>query len=346
MTDGAQRMTGNMIRAAALLALAVVVAVIMTVELREPRENPVARAAQEPIVLLVEEKDATIQYNEPDGPPPARFTKPQEYMFPGERINWQYRGIDSDEPATLGALVDELKPKVVVLLNESFLLALESRRFPCSFVVPSALPKSSIERLYAEHRKRNEIAFISWYSVAHPKLIDHLAAIRAPRPLHRILAFFDSELVAAGVDGLFVETARRRHVDVVVRTYERFSDFERELRATVPEVNPDALFIPVTHAMVGRFEDAARLVAATGLPAAYSRRDQVREGGLIATDPPPSEIYDQIARYVFFVLHGVEASRLIVAEPSRLETTINLDAASAIGIELPYELLMEAAEIR
>jgi putative ABC transport system substrate-binding protein len=83
--------------------------------------------------------------------------------------------------------------------------------------------------------------------------------------------------------------------------------------------------------------------AATRLPAIHSWPEIAEEGGLIAYGPRLTTIYRQVARQVVKVLHRVEPPDIPVEQPTNFELIVNLQAAKAIGLNLP-PLLVERAD--
>jgi ABC-type uncharacterized transport system substrate-binding protein len=78
------------------------------------------------------------------------------------------------------------------------------------------------------------------------------------------------------------------------------------------------------------------------LPSAHDSRPFAEAGGLIAYGPVPAEIAAQSARHVDRVLRGARPAELPVELPSRIELTINLATAGALGLTVPQSLLLRA----
>lgn len=84
----------------------------------------------------------------------------------------------------------------------------------------------------------------------------------------------------------------------------------------------------------------------TRLPAIYEWPDQVRDGGLMSYGPPSLDaMWRRIAAYVDRIFRGARAGDLPIELPARLELTINLQAARAIGFTVPPVLLARATEV-
>jgi putative tryptophan/tyrosine transport system substrate-binding protein len=84
---------------------------------------------------------------------------------------------------------------------------------------------------------------------------------------------------------------------------------------------------------------------ATRLPAIYQWPDMAEDGGLIGYGPRLTTIYRQIARQVVKALHGIKPAELPVEQPTTFELVINLQAAKAIGHEVPPSLVARADKV-
>jgi putative ABC transport system substrate-binding protein len=87
------------------------------------------------------------------------------------------------------------------------------------------------------------------------------------------------------------------------------------------------------------------LVAASRLPAIYSGREFVTDGGLISYGINLRENFRRAAAFVDKILKGAKPADLPVEFPTKLELVINLKAAKALGLTIPPTLLVRADEV-
>jgi len=128
-----------------------------------------------------------------------------------------------------------------------------------------------------------------------------------------------------------VNVAAERDIDAA------FDDLVRA-RSAALLILPDTLFIDLR----GRL---AAIAAARKLPAIYSNRLYVEDGGLMCYGSSPTDAFREAGIYVGRILRGEKPSDLPVVQSVKFELVINLKTAKALGLDLPPTLLALADEV-
>ena len=87
------------------------------------------------------------------------------------------------------------------------------------------------------------------------------------------------------------------------------------------------------------------LAAVSKLPAMYSNRDFVFDGGLMSYAADPIALFQRAATYVDKILKGAKPGDLPVEQPTAFELVINLKTAKALGLTIPPSLLARADQV-
>ena len=96
------------------------------------------------------------------------------------------------------------------------------------------------------------------------------------------------------------------------------------------------------------FGERKRIVALAGkyrLPAIYSQKEYVDEGGLMSYVADYDDLYRRAAVYVDKILKGAKPADLPVQQATKFEFIINLKAAKQIGLTIPVDLLQRANQV-
>jgi putative tryptophan/tyrosine transport system substrate-binding protein len=86
-------------------------------------------------------------------------------------------------------------------------------------------------------------------------------------------------------------------------------------------------------------------VLAKHLPAIYQWPEVVEDGGLLAYGPRITQMYRQMARQLFKLMHGAKPSDIPVEQPTVFVLATNLKTAHAMGLDLPTSFLARADEV-
>ncbi len=89
----------------------------------------------------------------------------------------------------------------------------------------------------------------------------------------------------------------------------------------------------------------ADLAAKRRLPTMFGIRDFVEAGGLMAYGTNIRENFRRAATFVDKILKGAKPADLPVEQPTRFELVINLKTAKALGLTIPWSLLLRADQV-
>jgi putative tryptophan/tyrosine transport system substrate-binding protein len=151
-------------------------------------------------------------------------------------------------------------------------------------------------------------------------------------------AYYDQflpQLEADGTQHAVVVTAAR------IRT-------EAEIDAAVASIaarRSGGLIVPPdAYTLVNR-DLIVKSAAQHRVPAVYSYRQLVKEGGLMSYGPETADIFRRSAAYVDRVLKGANPGELPAQAPARYEFAVNVKTATALGLTLQPTLLALADEV-
>jgi ABC-type uncharacterized transport system substrate-binding protein len=81
------------------------------------------------------------------------------------------------------------------------------------------------------------------------------------------------------------------------------------------------------------------------MPALYSRREQVEDGGLVSYGQNYPEMHHRAATYIDKILRGTKPADLPVERLSKFELVFNLKTAKQIGLTIPPNVLARADKV-
>jgi putative ABC transport system substrate-binding protein len=132
-------------------------------------------------------------------------------------------------------------------------------------------------------------------------------------------------------------------LQIVVQNASNDPDLEIAF-ATFVQKRTEALVVASDPYFYGRREQLAALAARHRLPAIYSDREYVADGGLMSYGASIADAYRQAGVFTGRILQGDKPSELPVQQAVKIELVVNLPAAKALGVEMPLSLLLRINE--
>jgi putative tryptophan/tyrosine transport system substrate-binding protein len=115
--------------------------------------------------------------------------------------------------------------------------------------------------------------------------------------------------------------------------------------AKIAQLRADALMVHVDALFLARRDKLAALAAHHRLPAIYPQREFAAAGGLISYGANSPDVYRQAGIYVGRILKGAKPADLPVLQPTKFELVVNVKAANALGLVVPWFLQQRADEV-
>ena len=111
------------------------------------------------------------------------------------------------------------------------------------------------------------------------------------------------------------------------------------------QTRPDALQVINDATILDLRERIMALASAHRLPTVTSFPEFTDAGAIAGYGPPRLDLYRRSAYYVRKILDGAKPADLPVEQPTRIELSVNLKTAKALGITVPDSLLVRADRV-
>jgi putative ABC transport system substrate-binding protein len=115
--------------------------------------------------------------------------------------------------------------------------------------------------------------------------------------------------------------------------------------ATLTKDRPDAFLVPADTFLASQRGRIAQFAIENKLPSAYTFREYIEAGGLLAYTPNYKDLFRRAASYVDKILKGAKPGELPIQQPRGFHLFINLKTARALGLTVPRRLIAGADEV-
>ena len=173
-----------------------------------------------------------------------------------------------------------------------------------------------------------------------------LGLLREFLPGSKAVAVLFNPATPAGQDAVREVHTAAGTLGLQVRVVNASTSGEIDLAfATLARERPDALLVINDPLFISRNTQIVLLAARHTIPAMLTQREYAEVGGLMSYGSDLADVYRQIGIYAGRVLKGTKPAELPVMQSSKFEFVINLQAARALGLEIPPTLLARADEV-
>src|SRR5215831_9977266 len=111
---------------------------------------------------------------------------------------------------------------------------------------------------------------------------------------------------------------------------------------TLTKDRPDAFLVPADTFLASQRGRIAQFAIENKLPSAYTFREYIEAGGLLAYTPNYNDLFRRAASYVDKILKGANPGELPIERRNTFQLFINLKTARALGLTVPRTLLAVA----
>jgi putative ABC transport system substrate-binding protein len=262
----------------------------------------------------------------------------------GRNLDIDHRYGDVEKLKPLAQELIALKPDILVADSPSPTIAFNSVA-PTMPIVCLALTDAGIPGLFASYAGPggNVTGMAQSAEGITGKLVDvavevipgarRIGFLSNPRGASMRL-FAQSIDVAARARGMAVLTEEAAAGVELASVFARFGTQEAQ-----------AVIVPVNGLFFSQGMQIAQLALAARLPTVGAERRYIEAGVLASYGIDQRESYRRGASYVDRILKGAKPGDLPIEFPTRIELTINLKTAKALGLEIPPTLLARADEV-
>jgi putative tryptophan/tyrosine transport system substrate-binding protein len=143
---------------------------------------------------------------------------------------------------------------------------------------------------------------------------------------------------------VFKAAAPSLGMEAIEAPIKKTSEIEPVIAEQARDKNAGLFLMPDTFLLVHRAQ-VTSLAARYALPAVYPYSDYTKVGGLVSYGFDLLDNYRRAAIYADRILRGTKPSELPIQLPIKVQLTINLRTAKALGLKIPPALLVRADKI-
>jgi putative ABC transport system substrate-binding protein len=260
------------------------------------------------------------------------------------RIDFRWGGADAGRIRAHAKELVDLNPDVILVITALALQPLlqETRSIPIVFTQIADPVGAGLVASLARPGGNITGFTVAEYSMSG-KLLEVLKEV-APQVTRVAVILHPDQIPQAGMLRVIEAAAPSFRVQVMAGGARDVAELERAIDQFAREPNAGLIVLP-NPVTLGNRKLIIAMAARHRLPAAYTYRYLVAEGGLISYGIDLSDQYRQAASYVDRILRGEKPADLPVQQPTKFERAVNLKTAKALGLDAPATLLGRADEV-
>lgn len=296
------------------------IGVLMNVQAEHPEGQPAITAFQQSLQQLGWSNDRNIRID----------------------VRWGENDVDRDRKYATELVA--LTPGVILAAGTIGVTALQrvTRTVPIVFVrVADPIGAGIVDTL--ARPGSNVTGFMNYEYSLSGKWLEVLKQIE-PRLTHAAVIRDAANPAGIAQFGAIRTTASSLGVDVSPIDFRDAGDMEHAIANFARSPNGGLIVTPAAGSSA-HIPLIVALVARYKIPAVYSERFIVANGGLISYGPEGINQFRRAADYVDRILKGGKPAELPVQAPTKFELVINLKTAKALGLAIPQSLLASADEV-
>jgi putative ABC transport system substrate-binding protein len=308
---------------------------------------PLAARAQQPTMPVVGFLNSLRQSDRPNLQAGFRRGLSEAGYADGRNVTIEYRFAENHHDRLPALAADLIGGKVAVIAatggGASILAAMAATKtIPIVFTTGG----DPVQEGYVAslNRPGGNVTGVSWFN--------NLIAGKALGLLHELVpnAAVFATLVnpklpeSARMQSEAHEAARTLGRQLLVLNASSASDIDPAF-ATMREWRVGALLVAADPFLSSRSQQIVALAARDAIPAMYSNRESIEEGGLMSYGNDTADAYRRSGVHVGRIRNGASPADLPVDQATKFELVVNVKAAKAIGLTIPESFLARADEV-
>jgi putative ABC transport system substrate-binding protein len=259
-------------------------------------------------------------------------------------IDYRFGSADLDLARKYAAELVSLTPDVILANSPLVLRALREQTSTIPIVF--ALVVDPVGEGFIKSLAQPGGNITGFTSLEYPLSGKWLEVLKEIAPnVRRVGAINQAENVTgAGYLRALESAAQTIGVQLIAAHVRDAAEIEQAIAALASQPNGGLIILPSPLAQDNR-EMIVKLTVQHRLPAMYPFRYFVVSGGLMSYGVDTVEVFRRSTSYIDRILKGEKPPALPVQQPTKFELVVNLKAAKAIGLDVPWFLQQRADEV-